>query len=344
MMITPETINLHLPNSWNECTTLELETISNCIAQRAEMATRYNPFSMFDVKVNLFFLLSRIEIVEDVNPHTPLEEQYYICRCKQPNLNVSRGSLKRIIDFFKGNERIEFKLYVWQIQSWIEKELSWIDDEKAQGLTRFPYPNIKRGLLRKKFEGSSALMQDFSWQRYRFAEEYLFFYSKQQNYFLQMIQHVKRYSRAELKRQFEIVDKAKSTFLAIIYNAKVKQIDDETEKKRFEYSYQSNQHLDNAKYFRHFDDIRFQVILFWWQGMAHYLQEKYPHCFKKQDIKTIHKNVNSLDLYTRTTATMEKYLSMSEKDVNNQTFHIILQHLDDMAKENEEMEKIKSKK
>ena len=78
--------------------------------------------------------------------------------------------------------------------------------------------------------------------------------------------------------------------------------------------------------------------------MAHYLQEKYPHCFKKQDIKTIHKNVNSLDLYTRTTATMEKYLSMSEKDVNNQTFHIILQHLDDMAKENEEMEKIKSKK
>ena len=44
-----------------------------------------------------------------------------------------------------------------------------------------------------------------------------------------------------------------------------------------------------------------------------------------------------------TTATMQKYTTLKEEDVNQQTFHIILQHLEDMARENEEMEKIRKK-
>ena len=118
-------------------------------------------------------------------------------------------------------------------------------------------------------------------------------------------------------------------------------IDEETQKFRSTYSYQSNQHSDNAIFFRHFPDVQWQVILFWWSGMMAYLRKKYPHCFK--DDKPTKKKQNPLDLYTRTTATMQKYTSLKEEDVNGQTFHVILQHLEDMARENEELERIRKK-
>ena len=39
---------------------------------------------------------------------------------------------------------------------------------------------------------------------------------------------------------------------------------------------------------------------------------------------------------------MQKYLGLDEKGVNNQFFQIVLQHMDNMARENEELEKIRS--
>jgi hypothetical protein len=53
---------------------------------------------------------------------------------------------------------------------------------------------------------------------------------------------------------------------------------------------------------------------------------------------------NPFQLYTRTIATMEKYLGLDEDKVNSQTYTLVLQHLEDMAKESEEIEKMKRKK
>jgi hypothetical protein len=40
---------------------------------------------------------------------------------------------------------------------------------------------------------------------------------------------------------------------------------------------------------------------------------------------------------------MEKYVGLNEQEVNNQSFHVILQHMEDIAKENDEMEKMRKK-
>ena len=40
---------------------------------------------------------------------------------------------------------------------------------------------------------------------------------------------------------------------------------------------------------------------------------------------------------------MEKYLGMTEAEVNRQLYTVVFQHLEDMAKEAEEMEKIRNK-
>ena len=75
--------------------------------------------------------------------------------------------------------------------------------------------------------------------------------------------------------------------------------------------------------------------------MMFYLQTEYPRCFKRQAVKGQPKQNNPLELYTRTTATMQKYLGLDETEVNNQFFQLVLQHMDNMAKENDELERIK---
>lgn len=76
--------------------------------------------------------------------------------------------------------------------------------------------------------------------------------------------------------------------------------------------------------------------------MMQYLKHKYKRCFKRQAPEGSQPST-PLDLYTRTIATMEKYLGLDEDTVNKQNFHIVLQHMEDMAQQNEEYEKIKKK-
>ena len=48
--------------------------------------------------------------------------------------------------------------------------------------------------------------------------------------------------------------------------------------------------------------------------------------------------------YAATTATMQKYAGLTEDQVNNQSYSLVLEHLERLSKENEEMEKLKVKK
>jgi hypothetical protein len=88
--------------------------------------------------------------------------------------------------------------------------------------------------------------------------------------------------------------------------------------------------------------VQWQVILFWWSGFMRYLQKQFPHCFKSSK-KTGKRPPNPLELYTSIVATMQTQAHLSEEDINNQTFHIILEQLERLAKQNEEMEKISKK-
>ena len=184
-------------------------------------------------------------------------------------------------------------------------------------------------------------MQDFTWQRYRFVQDYMEHYVTQQNLLLQMQERGDQVSDRDLIKQEKATDLARACFLAVLYKAKIRVVEDKTQRIRVDFEYQSNQVSDYAPYFRNFPEEDWQVIRFWWEGMMFYLQTEYPRCFKRQAVKGQPKQNNLLELYTRTTATMQKYLGLDETEVNSQFFQLVLQHMDNMAKENDELERIK---
>jgi hypothetical protein len=58
-------IDLHLPQSWNHCTTDELEAIATAIINEQQRVDRYHPFDWSRVKLNVVLAVNHIEIVSD---------------------------------------------------------------------------------------------------------------------------------------------------------------------------------------------------------------------------------------------------------------------------------------
>ena len=169
-------------------------------------------------------------------------------------------------------------------------------------------------------------MQNFTWQRYRHCQDWLEEYLRRENLRIKALSNARGCPERSIlyKKLAEATseaDHARASFLSELLTG--------TDEKFHE--------------FEKFDKVKWQVILFWWAEQMHYLHRTYPRCFKRQGMKG--KNpTNPFQLYTRTIATMEKYLGLDEEKVNNQTYTLVLQHLEDMAKESEEIEKMKRKK
>lgn len=344
--MTTKKINLTLPRSWNQCTTGQLELISQVMQEQIARQDRYHPFSMMNVKIAMFFALSGILIVHGVNPREPADKQYYLCRMASD-----------------GKKAEPFAVYLWQINYWLsakaktdDKEsaeyiaqgaglLDWLDNERGQYLTRFPYPTLKRKRnwwrRRKEFQGVFPEMDGFSWMQYRFASDMMQSYTQISNNLIRM-QQMKKFTEAQLMQQADSVDMARAMFLATIFNAKTKYVDANTQMVKRDFHYESNQCSENAQYFRHFPDHQWQVILFWWTGMMHTLSKRFPHVFKVQPTGR-QKPSTPLEIYTATTATMQKYAGLTEDQVNHQSYSLVLEHLERLSKENEEMEKIRKK-
>ena len=340
-------IDLQLPRSWNECSTEQLELITRVMLEQIAREDRYHPFSMENVKIALFFALSGIQIVEGPNLQNPTEEQYYTCR------------------FLKDGKRGEtFPVYLWQINYWITPKANtddrhsaeymaqgagifdWLDNERGMYLTRFPYPTMKRRRswwrMKRVFQGALPDLDGFSWAQYRFATDTMGSYTQIYNNLLKM-QKMGTFSDEQLMQQAESVDMARSMFLATVFNAKTKFVDTNTGMVKYDFHYESTQCTDNAPYFRHFPDYQWQVVLFWWTGIMHTLSRRFPHVFKVQKIDPRKQPSTPLEIYTATTATMQKYASLTEDQVNNQSYSLVLEHLERLSKENEEMEKIRKK-
>ena len=340
-MIKEQRLDLHLPTSWAACTTQELEIIAEVLVRHMAQASPLHPFDMYAVKAELFFRLAGIEIVEQLNPVVNVESQYYVCRCPKQKTD-------------------NFQLYLWQIDAWIGKGevtlqdgkvikkdnlLGWLDGNDGTTIPIFPYPMITRKKnfwSRKKFKGPEPLMDGFTWQRYRFAQDLFEYHTNVSNQLLDMQHHRIDHTDEEIKKMESNVDSAKAMFLATIFNGKITTVDEQTKKIVKSYAYHSNQSTDNQMYFRNWSPVQWQVILFWWNGMMEYLKKKFPHMFKKGDVAE-NQATNPMEVYTRTTATLEKYLNLNEDEVNRQFYTVVLQHIDDMIKENEEMKRIKAK-
>lgn len=313
-----KTIDLHLPSGWNGMTVQELEKIAAVLIDEAKKISLLHPFNLLRTKVRLFLSLTGIEYVETVDPSLPIDKQEYRVRRKH------------------SGRKEYFSISAAELTYWINERMKWLDSPSSR--TLFPYPFLRRGW--KRFKGPSDGMQNFSWRQYRIAGDYMSFFLLEQNRLLKMKEDGS--GKDELKLQVQRVDMARSLFLSTIFNRKVKYVNRETRRKEKGFRYVSDQSVRNRKYFKNFPDVKFQVILFWWTGQMNELGKKFPRCFKKGNPK---KQVikNPLDLYTRTTATIEKYLGIDEKKMNNELFTIVLQHLEDMSRESEEMEKLRKK-
>lgn len=354
-------INLALPHHWNICTRKQLETIAEVMREQVTMQDRYHPFDMRNVKVALFFAFTGLEIVEGLNPAVPVEEQYYTCRLHSMEKNLWWNSKKT-----KKGET--FSLYLWQINYWLSPKaktndksaaeymaqglglLDWLDNENGVFLTKFVYGEVKRRKpgewwrRRRTFRGPLPDLDGFSWAQYRFANDTMQSYTQLSNNLIKM-QEMRKFSASQILQQMQNVDIAKSMFLATIFDGKTKYIDTNTGMVKHDFHYESNQCSDNAQYFRNFPETQWQVILFWWAGIMHTLSKRYPHVFKVQKVNLKKKKPSTpLEIYTATTATMQKYAGLTEDQVNNQSYSLVLEHLERISKENEEMEKIRRKK
>lgn len=322
-------MNLKFPKDWNDCSVSQLEQIASALVDVAERSDRFHPFDMREVKVALFFLMSGIKILEPLSVNEKGDEGYVVTHSdvKEPFFL----ELWKINSFVNGVPDIET---IGQAEPEKEQDgvFDWLDDEGHSGPLLFPYEKLtvhgRFPLNKRTYKGVAPLMQDFTWQRYRHCQDWLEEYLRRENLRIKALNNARGcpersilYKKlAEATRE---ADDARASFLSELLTG--------TDEKFHE--------------FEKFDKVKWQVILFWWAEQMHYLHRTYPRCFKKQGFGAKGKKPhNPFELYTRTIATMEKYLGLDEDKVNSQTYTLVLQHLEDMAKESEEIEKMKRKK
>ena len=357
--MTQQNINLTLPRRWNECSAEQLEMIARIFIEQTQLIDRYHPFSMLNVKLAIFIVFSEIEVLRYPDESLPIGEQYYLCR----RLSDRPRRWRRLR---KSDDEASFPLYVWQLQYWLSPKrnprtpadspealtagaglLDWLDSDTPDLLTRFAYPTLRLGrkgsfLKRKEFQGPLPDLDGFSWQQYRFASDLMQQYVALSNNLLRM-RSDRRFTHSQIVQQERSVNTARAMFLATIFNAKTEYIDTNTGIRKKDFHYELSQHTDNQGYFLAFPEHRWQVILFWWTGITHTLSKRFPRVFKLQKIDARKAPSTALEIYTATIATMQKYTGLDEDKVNNQSYSLVLEHLERLSKENEEIEKIRKK-
>lgn len=356
-----EKINLTLPKGWNQCTPSQLEQIAAIMQEQIEKVDRYHPFDMQKVKIAVFFLFAGVQIDTYPDSRLPINEQcYYVSmRLKKKRSRIPFAPVPS--NSIAGSKGTAFPLYLWQLNYWLSPKaktndktsleyiaqgaglLDWLDADSGNFLTRFPYPLIKQKTKwyhrSKTFQGPHQDLDGFSWQQYRFASDMMQTYTQLSNNLLKMKQ-MNKFTEEQLQQQAASVQSARNMFLAVIFNTTTNYIDTTTGIKKFDFHYEANQLAANAKYFVNFPEISWQVVLFWWSGIMHTLAHRYPHVFKVQKVNNS-KPQTPMEIYTATTATMQKYAGLTEDQVNTQSYSLVLEHLERLSKENEEMEKMR---
>ena len=304
-------IELHLPKSWNQCTTEELEIIAAAIIEEQQRVDRYHPFEWSRVKLN---------IVLTVNNLTPeqkgdgSDDQEWLVRRPEDKESwpISVGQLVALTDM-----------------------LSWLDDEKSdKTIFMFPYStlNILGGAKRQsrakheklniELQGPPPLLDGYTWQEYRWLTDWM--------------QEYMRLSNA--KRD---ASTAQREFLAILFKP--------VEKTAGDAAATTISPL-TSDLFAGFSPVKWQVILFWWSSLMQQLQKKFPRVFKSQPVdkkgrQPKQKADTPWDFYNNVTASIQKYIGgLSVQDVDNQPYGVTLKQLEMMADEAAEMEKLKNKK
>nr|DAZ81167.1 MAG TPA: hypothetical protein [Caudoviricetes sp.] len=325
-------IDLHLPRHWDALTTPQMEVVADCIMREIAAGGKSGAYNPKKVKMDIFLRLTGLEIIESVTDSLPPEERYFIAVKK----NESENRMKRIYMKLTGNSyTAPFKVYIWQVNQWIDECLKWLDNTSNR--TVFPYPIFKsKGRI---FRGPSRLMQNFNWRQYRISSDYYDYYLSESNSLVRYAAR-KDCNPRKLADMQKTVRNARNLLLASLFCEEV-DVRNAAGLLEKDNPYILGQEAKNKDCFEKFTDIQMQVILFWWMGMMDYLQRKFPKVFKKGNPKK-QQQVNPFEVYTRMMTNLQKYLNgASEEQINNATYTIMLENLNDMMEEHERMERRK---
>ena len=162
-------IDLHLPKSWNQCTTDELEMIAAAIIAEQQRVGRYHPFDWSRVKLDVVLAVNNLHVVrsgrnvEDYTEEDDAADGVWI---------VSRSK-----------EEGDFPISTGQLLSLTEM-LSWLDDERAdRTVFAFPYPELSLTLNRKPLtvQGPPPLLDGYTWREYRWLTDWMQEYMRRTN-------------------------------------------------------------------------------------------------------------------------------------------------------------------
>ena len=222
------------------------------------------------------------------------------------------------------------------------EQLAWLDatDGKGRALPMpkmmFPYPERvwvpwsqtkEWHIYYPWFEWCTPggqLLDGMTWQTYRFINDWMEAYTMKANAIVAEREKQGKTDPKQLRRLMREERDLRTTVLSLIFGCPKWRVR-----------------------LARITEVEWQVIMFWWSSMMQYLKEQYPKCFKSSDKKPRNRSKQQplpIELYTRSMATLQKYLGgLTEAEINAQTAHAILRHLNDMAVEAEEMEKIRRK-
>ena len=403
-------ISLHLPKSWDELTTAQLEAVSAILIDEARKYSSSGTFSQVSLLTRCFFALTGLRPVglprQDTEgqsaapPEDPItfgdpdEHTYYQCEYTDLALRNQRqyveghgiGPIRICLyeikslaigdildkDLQRYLKRLE--LYDKRIAAGKEAEpptmpspqgpLSWLLKPSTRTIVPYPEltlpdphhqegqrerwldPNTLQPAVRTvpatvTLTGPAEMMQDFSWRQYRFACDFMSYLAQVENAELDARAH---HHAARAERLHRDVVEVRAQFLATLFTRPVLHQDPDTHQLVYAPRFTASQCQDNAYLFRDFPDEKFQVISLWWQGMMHYLAQQFPKVFRSTGVgkAAVGADHDPLSLYTRSTTTMIKYAAANEEEVNATTYTVILQHMNDMAEENERIEQMKN--
>ena len=323
-------IELHLPKSWNQCTTEELEIIAAAIIEEQQRVDRYHPFEWSRVKLNI------VLAVNNLTPEQKGEESSRPSDISHQPSDIESTWLVR-----RPEDKESWPISVGQLVA-LTDMLSWLDDEKSdKTIFMFPYPEIDVRCKREEgralrhhpsaishLQGPPPLLDGYTWQEYRWLTDWM--------------QEYMRLSNA--KRD---ASTAQREFLAILFKPAGKTAGGTDGAAPATTSAISPLTSD---LFTAFSPVKWQVILFWWSSLMQQLQKKFPRVFKSQPVdkkvrQPKQKADTPWDFYNNVTASIQKYIGgLSVQDVDNQPYGVTLKQLEMMADEAAEMEKLKNKK
>ena len=150
------TIDLHLPTSWNGCTTADLEAIAAAIIQEQQRTDRYHPFDWSRVKLAVVLSINAMTVVADgrraVQSGAVLGHDNAAARSAQPMVN-GQCSMVNGHTFLvqRPQDKEPWPITTGQLVALTDR-LAFLDDPKAnRTIFAFPYPKLTFNVQRSTF-------------------------------------------------------------------------------------------------------------------------------------------------------------------------------------------------